>query len=87
MLFISYGHMGGFEVMVFGSSYADARQEKTGDGAARFARIVVSTSSTIGFRGISTDISLFISNHRKELSVLFRSVAVAGSMDVRIGLP
>lgn len=73
-------------MLVFGSSYADAREEKTGDGA-EVRKDMISKSPTIEVRVIFISSLLFISNHRKELSVLVQSVAVAGRMDVGTGIP
>jgi hypothetical protein len=62
-------------------AYADAREEKTGDGA-EVRKDLVRKSPTREVQNIAIDNLLFISNHCEELSVLVRSVAVAGRMDV-----
>lgn len=67
-------------VVVWGA-YADAREEKTGDGA-EVRKDMVSKSPIREVQDIAIDNLLFISNHCEELSVLVRSVAVAGRMEM-----
>lgn len=66
---------------MFGSSYADAREKKTGDGAARFARIVVSKALAMEARDRLIKNSLFISDHGEKLAVLFRISISTSSLD------